>query len=457
MKYINRKTVGGGILLILLMLIFFSKTIYTHRLPQITGVLPKNGALNQQEIARGTAQWADTESLYAQIGGKVEEVLVKEGDAVKEGQELLRLSYSPEEVEQRLRELKDSRTRIKLDLERIRLNTAKTERYMDALRNKVFEPDMPSSGDLALLDAEIAKAASHLKELEAQAEAGEDVSKEELESARYELQRLYIQRDNLIKSQEAARRNAYKTLEEQELDRRARLADYEDELAAIKLELSAKKIELSALAMQEESYKEALQEFSENAVLLAPAAGTITSLPVGKGEQVTEGMLLAKMGVGNRFFVDCALNLENNFVGVGEPCTLESASHRATGVVQALTSSAEGKTAQVLVEEAEIAAGETFSVTFKKSSDTTYILVPNGSLNKDNTGYFLMQIKRREGILGQEYYLDRLGVMIGESDSENTVIVRGIDFFEPILLRSAKPVAVGDTVLLGNEADFFEN
>jgi hypothetical protein len=114
-----------------------------------------------------------------------------------------------------------------------------------------------------------------------------------------------------------------------------------------------------------------------------------------------------------------------------------------------------GKTVAIALVSEEVTAGETFSITFEKVSATTYTLVPNSALNQDNDGYFLYQVKRRSGMLGREYYLERQSVYIGDSDSKNTVIVRGVTFFEPVVLTSDKAVSVGDVVTLTNVGDFF--
>jgi hypothetical protein len=103
----------------------------------------------------------------------------------------------------------------------------------------------------------------------------------------------------------------------------------------------------------------------------------------------------------------------------------------------------------------DITAGETFDITFEKESTGSYILVPNGTLNMDGDGYFLYQVKQRNGLLGKEFYLEKLRVYTGDSDSDNTVITRGVTFFEPIVSLSDKGISEGDIVKLSNEGDFF--
>jgi hypothetical protein len=115
-----------------------------------------------------------------------------------------------------------------------------------------------------------------------------------------------------------------------------------------------------------------------------------------------------------------------------------------------------GKSVSITVRSGEVRPGESFDIVFEKNSAAAYTLVPNAALNHDNDGYFLNQIKRRKGILGEEYYTERLDVYIGDSDRTNTVIIRGITFFEPVVLRSSQAVVSGGAVSLVNPGDFFE-
>jgi hypothetical protein len=59
--------------------------------------------------------------------------------------------------------------------------------------------------------------------------------------------------------------------------------------------------------------------------------------------------------------------------------------------------------------------------------------------------------------MGEEYYLERLNIFTGDSDHQNTAVIRGITFFEPIVLTSNKALSAGLAVSLKNPEDFFEN
>lgn len=456
MPNLNKKTIGGAILGVLVLLLFFSKTIYAHNLPEVSAVLPKNGRLSKQERTTGVASWAETEKLYAELDGTVEEVLVQEGDKVRKGQELLRLGFDRDDAERKLRELQNQRSGLYLDIQEINLRLNKAQRQKEDLAGEEIEEEEITDYDLTKLNMDIRVARLELQEAREQHDYG-DISDADLERARLKLQGLYVDLEKLEHELEEKEKQAKKDLEKDEKEKDSGLKDSDDSIASANLELKAKNLALEKVALDEEPLKKALEDFETYAVITAPADGTITTLDVSKGETVRDAQLLLGMGVGDDFYIDCPVPLENSFIKAGDECELGNASLKIKGAVGKVTPTEQGKTVRVKVSSDEITAGETFDVLFKKESDTSYILVPNGALNKDKDGYFLQQIKRRDGIMGPEYYLDRLGVFIGDSDSENTAVVQGISFFEPVVLLSDKPVKKGDTILLNNEGDFFES
>ena len=90
---VNVKNVGAIFLALIVLLIFFSRTIYKHNLPRVTAVRPQTGRLSVLEVSRGVASHAEVENIFTAVTSIVEEVLVREGESVVEGQELLRMSF----------------------------------------------------------------------------------------------------------------------------------------------------------------------------------------------------------------------------------------------------------------------------------------------------------------------------------------------------------------------------
>lgn len=450
-----KKIVGIAVLAVLLLLIFFSKTIYGYNLPVVTAAKPENGRLSKLEMSSGIAAYSEVGNIYNTVGGTVEEVLVNEGDTVKEGQELYRLSFDRDEAERKLREIQNSRSKLQVDIQNINIKLEKQKRYMTDLSEETYEEDEVSTYELDALAIDIRKARDEWQAARDSYEDG-DADDIELDRARYALEALYLKQEELERKLEEQKEQAKESIKEQEKNQESKLKDYESDIASLQLDLRTKNIELSNLAIQEEPYKKALDDFDAYAAVTAPMDGTVISLSAVKGETVREEQLLASVGAAGAYVVECNVSLDNNFVLPDDTPELSNSSHVLNGTVTKITPTAQNKTVTIEIESDEVTAGETFDITFKKDSDTTYTLVPNGALNQDNDGYFVNQIKRRDGILGQEFYLERLDVYIGDSDSSNTAIVQGIRFFEPIVLISDKPVVSGDVIALSNEGDFFE-
>ena len=415
---LNIKTVGAFFLLVLVLLLFSSRTIYGYNLPQVNAVKPENGRLSKLEMSTGILSWAEIQQVYAAVGGVYGEILAQEGDIVEAGQPLFRMEYDRDETERRLREIAATRAKLEIDLQNLDLRLERLDR---SIQSSGYEVDN--------LNKEIDLARLALEDTTALYELGA-ISLRDLTAKEEALDALLTKRD---KTQ----------------------TDLSSDRASLSLERQAKQLELRNLSLQEEPYQKALADYEAYAVIRAPASGQLLSLNAQKGARVNESALMAEIGTGQSFILECTISLENNFVLPGDTCELSNSAHTLKATVSRVTPTDRGKTVVISLPSDGLSAGETFDVLFEKQSETSYTLIPNGALNQDNDGYFVYQVKRRDGMMGKEYYLERVSVYIGDSDARNTAIVRGITFFEPLALTSNKSVEAGNVVKLMNEGDFF--
>jgi multidrug efflux pump subunit AcrA (membrane-fusion protein) len=442
MKF-DKKTAGAFIFGVLVLLLFFSKTIYTYNIPVVTGTRPVRGSLSKIEISSGIATWAETETIYAACAGAVGKVFVREGDHVEEGDVLFEMDFDMAAAQRRYAEIGNNIGKLETEIQGLRsrlsiIREALANDYLSSFDDHDFLPvdypassetpgvetTRPVSGQAGLIAIELERAAMNLR------------------NTRIFYEMRFQSRSELIDAE-----NTLKTL----------LYKYEAEAEELERTLALKSIDLENLRLSRETAAETLRDYRNNAVVRAPAAGTILGLTAERGKFFQENALLASIGVGREFTVECPISLDNNFVSPGDACVLSNASHVLRGTVWRIRPTAQGKTISISVISEEASDGETFEVTFEKSGAASFTLVPSSAINRDNDGYFLYQIKRRKGIMGDEYYLERLNIFIGDSDHRNTQVVRGITFFEPIVLVSNKSLSAGINVTLKNPEDFFEN
>ena len=90
----NFAKVFGVFLGLVLLVTFFSKSIYNYQLPVVTISSPQQG--NLSFMVEGTAEisYPYTEAVYADLDGRVKEILVQAGDEVQEGQVLMRFEIA---------------------------------------------------------------------------------------------------------------------------------------------------------------------------------------------------------------------------------------------------------------------------------------------------------------------------------------------------------------------------
>lgn len=82
------------LVVLLLVLTFFSKSLYNYQLPVVTVTSPKQGVLSFTVVGTGAFDYAHVDSFYAEIDGRVREILVSVGDEVKKGQCLMRFQLN---------------------------------------------------------------------------------------------------------------------------------------------------------------------------------------------------------------------------------------------------------------------------------------------------------------------------------------------------------------------------
>lgn len=83
-----------GLIVVLLVLTFLSKSFYNYRLPVVTASLPKQGKLAFSVEGKAELNYAYVDSVYADIDGRLREILVEKGEEVKNGQSLMRFELS---------------------------------------------------------------------------------------------------------------------------------------------------------------------------------------------------------------------------------------------------------------------------------------------------------------------------------------------------------------------------
>jgi multidrug efflux pump subunit AcrA (membrane-fusion protein) len=457
---------GGVFAALLAVLMFFSGTIYQYNLPQVTASKPFNGYLNKKETASGNIDWENIAKVYSPVAATLSEVCFEEGDWVAAGQVMFRLSYDRSEAERKLKEIDNNLKKLEIDIQGINLRMEKTQRSIADYRasqaeaRRLYEKERTketTSNDLQLVDIDIRKAEQTLTDTRTLYEAGAATGRE-VKSAEESLEVLYLKRESTIRAQQEQsdkESDALDSLRRNISTYDKPLADCLADITQYELDLESRSRDFISYDLQREPYLEALDSYDAHGEILSAADGEILSIPVEEGQKINENALVATIGEGHNYIIECTISIDNNFIFPGDVCELSNTMHILYGDIISLTPGERGKAVKIGISSDEVTVGESFNLTFERRSEIRYTLVQNGALHQDSDGYYLNRVKKSNGLLGREFVLDRIDVNIGDSDLQNTVITGGIRFFEPIALTSDKPVSPGDIIKLMNEADFF--
>ncbi|MDR2889222.1 MAG: hypothetical protein LBV33_05210, partial [Lachnospiraceae bacterium] len=131
---------------VIMVLIFCSKTIYNYSLPRVTVVMPNVGRLNKELLAHGVIEYAETIDLCADNAGRIDQLLVHEGDIVTAGMAIAQLAdpipdavatyeagLAGERIDNRLAVLALSRTDLQNKRARLQADPAELLPYKNAI------------------------------------------------------------------------------------------------------------------------------------------------------------------------------------------------------------------------------------------------------------------------------------------------------------------------------------
>ena len=504
------KTAGVVMIAVFIILLFFSQTIYNFNTPTVTAVMPVNGTLDKRETSTGLTDWSKTRDLYAPQAGVIAEVYADEGGAVEAGGHIAKVAYDTDSITDQITSLAVSRNKLQVSIDSSQAGIDRLNQQMNELNADIYTPDDVSeyaiqqaqanieSGRTALQNAQsnveaqqaaldsaqvqLTQAQKKLQDTQALFDVG-GVSAQDLDNAQNAADTAQKGVDDARRAVDTARRgvdtaqqnldanqlalqnqqdlydktvtNNDKSVSDQEKARKSQIEDWTYQIANAQRTIQSNRLDIKNIDLQTAGFQRQLDDYNNSGYIDAPEAGTILTLALQPGQNVIKGQQVATMALGGAYTVTCQISLDNNFVAVGDGCKLTNTDHTLTATVSKITLSDTGKQVEMTTDSTGISSGETFEVDFEKESAKSMVLVPNGAVNQDSNGYFIYAIRKRKGMLGDEYYAAKVPIYIGDSDDQNTILTSGMTFFEPVALLSDKPFSDGDTVKVKNEGDFF--
>lgn len=414
-----------GFFAVMALLTFFSATLRNISLPRVTVAGPLASSLQKVVSADGTFEPINSVSVDTDITCKVAWVSVSAGDTVKAGDTLMTLDA--ETLADILKKEQDALIKLKND----RKKTANSYMPEDLTQLQV---------SLDIAKRKVEDAQKNVNYVQGNVSSG-TADPSELEEAKQAVQD--AQDDVTIKAGQLD--------DAQEQNSRQSESN--------KLELANMDIDIAA---QQEKVDELQSYADNNGKIESPIDGIVRQVNVQEGENAEPAQSLAEItdiSEGMEFKADISKDDAALIPANAEmDIHLAGVSQRIPAKLREKKESADnpGKMTTIILETSvsdiadfNIIPGQAGDIRYTQMTENYSMTVPNGALRKDTTGDFVLVADEKDTPIGKQQVLRRVGVTVDDSDAFRSAITGALSPRDQVVSDSDKPVADGDTVLIG--------
>ncbi len=428
-----------------------SKSIYASRLPMVTTTRIDAKYIEHVVEMEGIVE-AGAKLPVVVLGGlRVEELAVHTGDKVEEGDLLFTVDL--EDVREKIAEQETACQKVQLQIDAILHNKELAEaqkaleeararedydalaRYQDTLVGRAAEDVAQAEEDLEELQEENRE---HETDDKPDTEEEQEARRQEEERLKQQLQAAAYAEADAKWNRETTMKDAGRKVEDilSEEDADATLLVYRTEVDSIREKIA----EYQAIIDREGK-------------ITADISGMVTDVYVEVGGRVpdTASLLLADDAVACQFRTTLTKE-QKSYVNLNDDAKLELDGKKAINVridYLAENENAPGTfTALVQLPEDTGMPGLSGVLKCAKSGEKHPCCVSLLALHAQNDRYFVYVVNEREGILGQEYYVEEINVSVIDKNDQWAAVEGGLTSDSCIVASSTKEVAKGEVVRL---------
>ena len=426
---IKRITIGFSVFVILMLVCtVISKSVYAYQLPMVSTLSPEEKYVEHTVEAEGIVIAGGERAVTYFPNLRIDSVLVHVGDRVEEGDVLLQIDLT--ELEESMGQKRDEIAKVNLQINTILENQALEQQKKDLELARARE-DYDATARLE--DTYVGRAMEDYVQAEEDLEEdpGDDMLKDALQSAAYGEADAIAKRDEAVK--QAGRRVEDILMPDQ---------------ASSDLDIA--KMEKEALLSQLEEYQ---QIMDTQGILTAPFGGVITDVSVSVGGRVPDTAVVLisdeSLPCQLKVFLD---KEQKKYVGLGDSLEikLEGKSSKLDGTIDYLSESKSipgSYEALINLPEATGIPGLSGTITRSDLGEKYRLCIPPSAIYQKNDSFFVYVLKEREGILGQEYYIDEAVVKVIDQNENWAAIDDGLLTKDSkIIASSTKEIKKGDVV-----------
>ncbi len=450
----RKKRIAGGLVLFLgfmWLCTLVSKSIYASRLPIVSTTRIDSKYIEHVVEMEGIVE-AGAKLPVVVLGGlRVEELAVHTGDKVEEGDLLFTVDL--EDIREKIAQQETDCQKVQLQIDAILQNRelAKAQKALEEARAREDYDALARYQDTLVGRAaeDVAQAEEDLEELydeNREHENGEEPETEdEQEARRQEEERLKQQLQSAAYAEADAKWNRETTMKD--AGRKVEDILLEEDVDAT---LSVYRTEVDSIREQIAEYQAIIDREGK---ITADMSGMVTDVYVEVGGRVpdTASFLLADDEVACQFSTTLTKE-QKSYVNLNDDAKLELDGRKAINVTidyLAENENAPGTfTALVKLPEETGMPGQSGVLRCAKAGEKHPCRISLLALQGQNDRYFVYVVSEREGILGQEYYVEEINVSVIDKNDNWAAVEGALTEDSRIIISSTGEVTKGDVVRL---------
>lgn len=425
-----KKVMAGFAVFLALMVIctLISKSVYAYRLPMVSTCQLEAKYIEHKVEAEGIVAAGGERTVTYLPGLRIDSVMVHVGDRVEEGDVLFQIDL--DDLRTLMEEKQNEISKVNLKINTILENQA-IEQQKKELELARAREDFDTTSRLQ--DTQVGRAMENYVQAEndLQENGGDEALKDALQNAAYGEADARAQRDEAVK--QAQRQVENLLLPEN-----------------VSAELETARLEQSQLFAGLWEYQKVMDS---QGTVTAPFGGVVTGISVGAGDRVPDAAVLLLSDESIPCLLKIPLDKEQKkYISPGDQVSvkLEGKSREFEEEIDYLAenrNNPELYEALITLPEGMGVPGESGVVSRIESGEKYRTCLPAAALYSENDRNYIYVLKEREGILGQEYYVDEVSVRVIDKNDNWVAIEEGmLDGDSKIILSAAKEIKKGDTV-----------
>ena len=415
-----KKVMAGfvGFLVFMIVCTVISKSVYAYRLPMVSACRPEAKYIEHKVEAEGIVVAGGEKTVTYLPGVRIDSILAHEGERVEEGDVLMQVDLA--DVKELMEEKKNEISKLSLQINAILDNQeiARQKKELELARARE-DYDLTCRAEDTLVGRALESYVRAEEDLEE--DGGDKALRDALQSAAYGEADARAKRDEAVKQAERA---------------------VEDLLLPeeVTAELEIAQLDRTAISMELQEYQKVLDS---QGIITAPYAGVITEILVRPGDRVPDTAVLLLSDENLPCQLKVTLDQEQKkYIGLGDQIFVELEG-RSRALEEEIAYLAESRSIpgkyEALVELPEDTGipGAAGSISKSDKGEKYGLCLPLAALHTENDRNYVYVLKEREGILGEEYYVDEVNVRVIDKNENWAAVEEGVIGKESIIILSA--------------------